>query len=115
MISEDRIATNTPAQIVYYDNYPSLHLNLLDTIEAYSIDQVTEFSGSTLIRVSSEDCTGYLRINLSVDRKGDPSGTVWFYKYCNHKFTERKFVIDPKRCFKLVEKRRKKNKDPGSR
>lgn len=109
MTEENGKRVNLPAQVIYYDNESTLQVNVRDSIEVYHIDQRTKFKNSTVFRLSSMDCVGYMEINTS-SLDGKLKGSVWFYKYCNHQMIERRFSVDTTASYYLTKQIQKRKR-----
>lgn len=109
MTEENGKRVNLPAQVIYYDNESILQLSVRDSVEVYHIDQRTKFRNSTVFRLSSIDCVGYMEINTS-SLDGKLKGSVWFYKYCNHKMIERRFSVDTIASYYLAKQIQKRKR-----
>lgn len=107
MIEENGNKVNVPAQLVYDSDHPILQLHFLDTVERYNVEKISKFRGGTIIRFSKNETKGFIRV-VSSGVARDLSGQVWFYMYKNHKYTDRKFIIDSNKCYSLVKKNKKK-------
>lgn len=109
MVSENGKKVERPVQLTCTDDYSTLQVQLLDTIERYTVTKVTKHYGSLILKIKSGDCSGYVTITKQTTHRGEITGTVWFYQYCNRKKIERHYVINSNRCFNLVKKYRKES------
>lgn len=109
MTEENGLKMNIPAQLVYDSDHPILKLHFIDTVEYYKVEKISKHGGGTIIRFSKDDVRGFIRI-ITTSHAKNASGSVWFYMYKNHKYTDRKFIIDSNKCYTLVKKHKKKTK-----
>lgn len=119
MIEENGSRRQEPAQLLYSDHMLMLGLVRADTIEIYRVDQKDIYKGAIIIRVSTLNCRGFLRIYVRehIDRGGAPQirGSVYFFKYCDHEPVDRMFSIDRDRSVYLVKKLQAKRKKESRR
>lgn len=123
LIQENGVKREIPSQLMYSKYEPIMYLLLPDTVETYTIEQIDVYRRVVIVRVSSTECRGFVRIYTNaVKRRGIDMdvGAVYFFKYCGSDPVDRLFTVDPDLCYSLVKKLddrkkkecRKKNKTP---
>lgn len=110
MTSQNGQKVTEPAQLVYYNNDPTLTISFMDTTERYTVVRNTKHNGATILKVMSGGCEGYIYIMCQHRGRGESTGTVWFFSYCKGKRIERMFSVNPRKCYTLMKKHRKEMK-----